>query len=134
MSERITRRRNKTDRGLIHLLNRRYHAEWVRAELLANELAGMRCSKLWRMVSWLRRFLPRRSVSAPVIITRAVPFMPRPASKPMATVSIVIPFRDQVELLRNCLRSLRRSTYRRFEVILVNNGSTEPRTRRFLSK
>jgi GT2 family glycosyltransferase len=47
-------------------------------------------------------------------------------------VSIIIPFRDRYELLRNCLRSLRSSTYRRFEIILVDNGSSEPRLQRYL--
>jgi GT2 family glycosyltransferase len=37
-------------------------------------------------------------------------------------------------LLRNCLRSLNSSTYRRYEIILVDNGSTLPRTRRLLDR
>ena len=49
-------------------------------------------------------------------------------------MSVIIPFRDQPELLRNCLRSLRRSTFGRVEVVLVDNGSAEPRTDRLLAR
>jgi GT2 family glycosyltransferase len=49
-------------------------------------------------------------------------------------VSIVIPFRDQVELLRSCLISLRRSNYRDMEVVLVDNGSQHAETLRFLER
>ena len=41
-------------RGLIHLLNQRYHREWVRAELLQNELTALQRSRLWRAVGWMR--------------------------------------------------------------------------------
>jgi GT2 family glycosyltransferase len=43
-------------------------------------------------------------------------------------VSIIIPTRDQSEVLRRCLLSLRRSTYTRYEVILVENKSVQPET------
>jgi GT2 family glycosyltransferase len=65
---------------------------------------------------------------------RAEPYTPVPAPRPTSLVSIVIPFRDRPELLRNCLRSLRASRYRHFEVILVDNGSADLRTRRLLDR
>lgn len=44
-------------------------------------------------------------------------------------VSIVIPTRDHPDLLRTCVTSiLERSTFVRFEVVLVENGSQDPRT------
>ncbi len=49
-------------------------------------------------------------------------------------ISIIIPFKDRLELLRGCLRSLRESTYRDFEVVLVDNGSSERQTARYLSR
>lgn len=121
-------------RGLLHLLNRRYHAEWQRAELLANELAGMRRSKLWRIVAWLRRFMPVRMPPVPHLTERAAPYRPVPRAALTARVSIVIPFRDQPELLRNCLRSLKATSYRNSEIVLIDNGSTDPRTLRLLSR
>ena len=48
---------------------------------------------------------------------------------PQPKVSIVIPTRDQPELLTTCVESiLERSTYQDFEVVLVENNSTDPRT------
>src|SRR5262249_6245352 len=59
-------------------------------------------------------------------------YLTEAAGRPAGRVSIVIPFRDRPELLRNCMRGLRTSSYRNFEVILVNNGSAEPRTHPYL--
>lgn len=139
MSDRLTRReRRNPSAELIHLLNQRYHREWVRAELLQNELDGMRRSPLWRSVAWLRvvkrwLFPPAPPVESPLTM-RAEPYMPLVALRPTSLVSIVIPFHDRPELLLNCLRSLRASRYRRFEVILVDNGSAESRTLRLLDR
>jgi GT2 family glycosyltransferase len=45
-------------------------------------------------------------------------------------VSIIIPFRDEPQLLRTCVDSVfRRSTYANFELILVDNQSRLPETR-----
>jgi GT2 family glycosyltransferase/glycosyltransferase involved in cell wall biosynthesis len=44
-------------------------------------------------------------------------------------VSIIIPNRDRAELLRACLTSIvSHTTYPHYEIILVDNGSTDPRT------
>jgi GT2 family glycosyltransferase len=49
--------------------------------------------------------------------------------KPLPSVSILIPFRDQPELLQRCVSSiLEKSTYPNFEVVLINNDSVEPQT------
>src|SRR5262249_20185600 len=130
-------------RKLIHLLNQRYHEQWERAERLEKELAEARRGWLGLPVAWLRyakRWL------------RPVRYTGRPGSRPGelrdvawrrrseaegwagARVSIIIPFKDQLDLLRGCLRSLRRSTYRNYEVVLVDNGSEEPATRRYLER
>jgi GT2 family glycosyltransferase len=122
-------------RDLIHLLNRRYRKEWERAEGLAAELAALRGSRVWRLVAGLRRLKHRLLPPAvPVYLPWSVPCpaWPAPAEPPSGRVSIVIPFKDRVELLRDCLRSLRASSYRNYETILVDNGSTERRTQRYL--
>jgi GT2 family glycosyltransferase len=49
-------------------------------------------------------------------------------------VSIIIPFRDHVNLLHRCLTSLSYSTYRPYEVLLVDNGSVDPRTFDYLRR
>ncbi|HEV3383958.1 MAG TPA: glycosyltransferase family 2 protein [Gemmata sp.] len=124
---------------MIHLLNQRYHDEWARAESLQDELNDMRGSRLWKAVSWLRELKKRLwaipTAPEPKLIAKAVPYeLPEGISRPQGRVSIVIPFKDRPELLRNCLRSLAHTSYRDFEVILVDNGSKERRTKRFLSR
>jgi GT2 family glycosyltransferase len=49
--------------------------------------------------------------------------LPHPAPK----VSLVVPTRDRVELLRGCVESvLARTRYPAFELVVVDNGSTDP--------
>jgi len=47
-------------------------------------------------------------------------------------VSIIIPTRDGVDLLRQCTESIARTTYPAFEIIIVDNDSTDPETLRWL--
>ncbi len=48
-------------------------------------------------------------------------------------VSIIIPTRDGLDLLRTCVESVYAKTlYRDFEIIVVDNGSTQPETLRWL--
>lgn len=133
------RRRGNPCAGLLHLLNRRYHEQFVRAELLQNELDGRRNSKFARVADWLRRafraLVPHPAEAPKVLLAKAEPYRaPRFAVPPNARVSIVIPFRDQPALLANCLRSLRRGTFGNIEVVLVDNGSEDPRTGRVVSR
>ncbi|QJW98257.1 glycosyltransferase family 2 protein [Frigoriglobus tundricola] len=141
MRDSVNRRRRRRNpyTELLHLLNQRYHAEFVRAELLQNDLTGLQGSKFARVAEWLR-VQARRLFPHPAAVTKSItehaapytgPVFPAPAD---ARVSIVIPFRDRPELLRNCLRSIRRSTFRRIEIVLVDNGSEDPRTGRLLAR
>jgi GT2 family glycosyltransferase len=103
-----------------------------------SELARMKGYMLWPVIDWLRKvkrwFRGKRSTQ-PLLAEQSVPYLAcAQTSEPAGKVSIIIPFKDHVELLRNCLRSLTIATYRDFEVILVNNGSTESRTRRYLTR
>ena len=47
---------------------------------------------------------------------------------PLPLVSIVIPTRNGEAILRQCLDSLRPTTYGNFEIIVVDNGSDDPAT------
>ncbi|MEW6657929.1 MAG: glycosyltransferase family 2 protein [Thermodesulfobacteriota bacterium] len=50
-------------------------------------------------------------------------------------VSIIIPFRDKVDLLEKCVTSiLSKTDYQRYEIILVNNQSTESATIAYLQE
>jgi GT2 family glycosyltransferase len=56
-----------------------------------------------------------------------------PASPPL--VSIIIPTRDRVELLRGCIESIRaRTAYPAYEILVVDNGSTDAATLRYLAQ
>lgn len=58
---------------------------------------------------------------------------PLPESVPL--VSIVIPTRDAVDLLRQCVTSvLAKTTYPRFEIVVVDNGSRDPAALEYLSE
>jgi GT2 family glycosyltransferase len=53
----------------------------------------------------------------------------------MFKTSIIIPFRDKVDLLNQCISSiLEKSTYIDFEIILVNNNSQEKKTFEYLDE
>ena len=56
----------------------------------------------------------------------AIPGKPR--------VSIIIPTRDRVDMLRRCIESIRsKSSYRNYEIIVIDNDSKEPETLEYLS-
>jgi O-antigen biosynthesis protein len=54
---------------------------------------------------------------------------------PAPRVSIIIPFRDKVQLLKQCVDSvLEKTDYPNYEIILVNNDSVEPEMLAYLNK
>src|SRR4029077_388512 len=54
-------------------------------------------------------------------------------SSPRPLVSVIVPTRDQVTLLRRCLTSIRQKTdYGSIEIVIVDNGSTDPETHWFV--
>ena len=123
-------------RDLLHTLNRRYREQFDRAERLQAELNDIKGSRAWTIFRWLRSFRRLFAAQAP----RGAPLLPanQPAPLPgisipdeqfMSTpkVSIVIPFKDQLALLR-------RGTYRRLEIVLVDNASTAPDMVRYLER
>ncbi len=123
-------------RRLIHLLNQRYHREFVRAERLEADLAlvqAFRATRLFRLLRWLKNKLRPPAAAAAPLDGAVTPLSPGPV-EPRGLVSVVIPFRDRGELLRDCLASLRLGTYRRFEVVLVDNGSSDPALLRWLGR
>ncbi len=49
--------------------------------------------------------------------------------KPDSKISIIIPTRDQIDLLKRCIESIeQKSTFHNYEIIIVDNGSIEPAT------
>lgn len=50
------------------------------------------------------------------------------------TISVIIPFRDQVSTLKNCLESLKKTAESKFEIVLINNRSSELQTSAYLAE
>jgi O-antigen biosynthesis protein len=46
-------------------------------------------------------------------------------------VSILIPNKDHADVLKRCLDSLAKSSYANYEVVIIENGSTQPETHRY---
>jgi len=60
---------------------------------------------------------------------------PRPRPSPSRLFSIICPvFNTDPAMLRACLRSVRRQTYPAWELLLIDDGSSDPRTRRALQR
>ena len=56
-----------------------------------------------------------------------------PTPNPEPLVSIIIPTRDQVDLLKNCIDSIKeKTTYRNYNFIIVDNNSEQEETHDFL--
>ncbi|MGE3843536.1 MAG: glycosyltransferase [Vicinamibacterales bacterium] len=56
-------------------------------------------------------------------------------SPPLPLVSLIVPTRDKVELLRGCVESiLALTTYRNYEILVVDNDSTDPSTLAYLAE
>ena len=71
-----------------------------------------------------------------VVGTSAVPNTYRitwPLPDPRPLVSVVIPTKDRQDLLRRCLDTLLRTTDYNFEVLLVDNGTTDPVTLNYMA-
>lgn len=124
-------------RQMLHQLNQRYYREWHRAERLERELARVRGRILGPLFAWLlhlkRRWIPLpKHPSETMLPTGRI--LEEPSDPARGNLSVIIPFRDGVELLRVCMRSLRRTTRDGVEFILVDNGSVEPATLRYLEK
>lgn len=56
-----------------------------------------------------------------------------PLDRPQPKVSVIVPTRNRVDLLRTCLEGLARTDYPDFEVIVVDNGSDDPATLDYLA-
>jgi GT2 family glycosyltransferase len=125
-------RTDREYRELIHRLNQRYRQEFIRAERLQAELN--RLGWLYRLFLHCKRWLPSSRDAALRPGTPPFTVLDLPALPPTGQVSIIIPFRDRLDLLRPCLRSLYRSTYRRFEVVLVDNSSSDPAMHGYLQR
>jgi GT2 family glycosyltransferase len=50
---------------------------------------------------------------------------------PLPSIDIVIPTRDRIDLVQRCIQSVERSTYPNFDIIIIDNDSTEQESLEF---
>lgn len=84
----------------------------------------------------LRDHISRLKLDATVEPVPGLPFhrIRYAVANPPPMVSIIIPTKDHLEDLRTCIASIvDRTDHRNYEVIVVDNGSKEPATRRYLA-
>jgi len=122
-------------RNIRHIPKVLYH--WRAAEGSTAASGGEKCYAYDAGMRALKEHVARSGLAATVESAPDTPFyrlrfkLPDPAP----LVSLIIPTRDKVELLRGCLSSiLEKTTYPRYEIIVVDNGSTEPETLAYLAE
>lgn len=84
----------------------------------------------------LQKHLQRSGIAAEVVDGLVTPlrYRVRYMIDGQPLVSIIIPTRDRVDLLKRCLKSIEeKTTYRHFEIIIVDNQSQEPETLSYLA-
>lgn len=62
-----------------------------------------------------------------------VPLTPELPSRDLPPVTVIIPTRNRVDLLKTCLKGVSATDYPRVEVIIVDNDSDDPETLAFLA-
>jgi len=81
----------------------------------------------------LRRILHhRRTRPVPQLPLKAA--LPEEGHPPLPPVSVIVPTRNGLALLRTCLEGLARTTYPEpLEIVVIDNGSDDPETQQFLA-
>ncbi|GLS43402.1 glycosyltransferase family 2 protein [Methylobacterium brachythecii] len=81
----------------------------------------------------VRADLTRRGEPSNVSIENAVITVARPLPEPRPLVSLIVPTRDRLDLLRPCIASLlERTDWPAKEILICDNGSREPETLAYL--
>lgn len=80
-------------------------------------------------VRHVRRVLHHRHHRTPA----PVAVQPAALSEDMPSVTVIIPTRNRVDLLRTCLEGVMSTAYPRIDVIIVDNGSDDPETLDYLA-
>lgn len=115
---------------VVHLPRVIYHRHFSRPTTPADAL---RCEAREAAMTWLVESLAKGASVEPV---QGFPGMLRarwPLPEDLPKVSIIIPTRDQVKLLRTCVEGVLTGTdYPNMEVIIVDNQSCEPETIAYL--
>lgn len=98
--------------------------DWV-AELIAQRLTG-RPSNAVHLPKLLHHRRARPAARLP--FDRDT----EPHLKTLPAVTVIVPTRNRVELLQNCINGLRRTSYPRLDLIIIDNDSDDPATLGYL--
>lgn len=89
----------------------------------------------------IARALPQETVRLPHVLhhrrTRPMPTAPCVPERNdgrLPNLSVIIPTRNRLDLLRNCIGGLARTDYPNMEVIIVDNGSDDPAALQYLAE
>lgn len=103
------------------------------AAALAGRVAG-RVGKSNEEIVHLRHILHHRRARPAPLRTESLPLSPADLAA-LPPVSVIIPTRNRLDLLRNCLDGLARTDYPApLEVLVVDNGSDDPETLDYLAQ
>lgn len=84
------------------------------------------------------RHIPRLLATVPAAVERHRPRPPVPAAQPTARdarkISIIIPTRDRLDLLRTCIDSIEHADPAEIEIVVVDNGSVKAETKAYLAE
>ncbi len=128
----ILRATDATDH-IVHIPKMLYH--WRLAE---GSTSGPIDNKAYANDAGLRSLkdhVKRRRIIAKVLSVPELPTNYRLQYKtdPTTLVSIIIPFKDKADLLKNCVTSiLEKTTHKTYEIILISNNSVEKKTHAYL--
>lgn len=83
----------------------------------------------------LEEALQRRGIEGTVQSISAGRYAVRYKIRGTPLVSIIIPTKDQVQLLRKCVESIKEKTrYRNYELVIIDNNTSDPEALRYLEK
>ena len=98
--------------------------QWAK-HLVATALTSGQAPKHLPFVLHHRRVRP-----APIVPDKAQGRL----SDPKPTVTVIVPTRNQVELLRNCIEGVATTRYPDLDLIVIDNGSDDPKVLGYLEK
>lgn len=115
-----------------HLPKVIYHRHHTRP---ATSSTSPRCQPRQNAMNWLVNCLVRNATVEPVVGFPGLLQVHWPLPELLPKVTVIIPTRDQVRLLRSCVEGVLNETdYPNMEIIIVDNDSSEPETLAYLSE
>lgn len=117
---------------VMHLPKVIYHRHPTRPTIPAN---ASRCEEREAAMAWLVDSLSKGATVEPIADFPGLLRARWPLPEQLPKVSIMIPTRDQVKLLRTCVEGvLGQTDYPNLEVIIIDNESSDPETLTYLAE